>query len=576
MGGAPSPTCGIPQPIQPELDVELAKTRPDGGRNSRKVRVYDIANAGPRHRYTVSGNLVLNCVLGLGYQMGAPKLQITLAKGALGGPPVYFELDKCHQIVNAYRRKNNQIEGGWKICSKIIEDMAAGVCGHHGPISWEKETLWLPNGMALKYPDLKKRQGDKGFDEWTYQGMLKNTPVRKKIYGGLLCLGAKTEVLTSAGWKSIVEVSSNDKLWDGVEWVSHSGLSYRGVKKTIDFGGVAMTPDHEVLVEGAWVEAQHTGHHEATSSFARHHRLPMRNADGDCSHGQRWASNLLVGALRLWKRAAVRCFGIPEEESQKLRVRDLQTTFGSQDHSRNVEAPGVCGMAQHAGSLSATDPSILGALRRTRNQGLQALADLRGLLGGHARQLCAWAGLGPTGQLTGVLQGQLPLGDSQGERSQHPRSGTDRYAPRPYAAMASRRDLRHRHDDAALPPYAWMASGANVRSPERHEQDVYDLVDAGPRKRFTVRGADGRPFLVHNCENIVQALARIIVMAQLLEIDKKYRVVMTTHDENVALAKTKQAPAALKFMLAAMRKPLPWCADIPLNAEGGHALNYSK
>lgn len=204
------------------------------------------------------------CVLGLGYQMGAPKLQITLAKGALGGPPVYFELDKCQQIVNAYRRKNDRIANGWQICSKIIEDMAAGVRGSHGPISWEKETLWLPNGMALKYPDLKKRQGDKGFDEWTYQGMLKNTPVRKKIYGGLLC------------------------------------------------------------------------------------------------------------------------------------------------------------------------------------------------------------------------------------------------------------------------------------------------------------------------ENIVQALARIIVMAQLLAIDKKYRIVMTTHDENVALAKIKQAAAALKFMLDEMRKPLPWCADIPLNAEGGHASNYSK
>jgi len=123
------------------------------------------------------------CVLGLGFQMGAPKLQITLAKGALGGPPIYFELDHCHVIVNTYRRMNNRIEAGWSKCKQIIEEMAAGIKGAHGPISWEKETIWLPNGMSLRYPDLKKRMGDKGYEEWTYQAK----DIRKKIYGGLLC-----------------------------------------------------------------------------------------------------------------------------------------------------------------------------------------------------------------------------------------------------------------------------------------------------------------------------------------------------------------------------------------------------
>jgi DNA polymerase len=123
------------------------------------------------------------CVLGLGFQMGAPKLQITFAKGALGGPPVYFELDKCKMIVNAYRQKNYRIQEGWAVCKRIIEDMAEGRTGSHGPINWEANTIWLPNGMALKYPDLKKAMGDKGWEEWTYQ----SGKQRKKIYGGLLC-----------------------------------------------------------------------------------------------------------------------------------------------------------------------------------------------------------------------------------------------------------------------------------------------------------------------------------------------------------------------------------------------------
>lgn len=123
------------------------------------------------------------CVLGLGFQMGPAKLQITFAKGALGGPPVHFPLEQCKVIVNTYRMKNNKIQAGWKICQNIIEDMAAGREGSYGPLNWEANTIWLPNGMALKYPDLKKSMGDKGWEEWTYQAK----DQRKKIYGGLLC-----------------------------------------------------------------------------------------------------------------------------------------------------------------------------------------------------------------------------------------------------------------------------------------------------------------------------------------------------------------------------------------------------
>ena len=115
--------------------------------------------------------------------MGAPKFQMTLAKGALGGPPVYFELNECHRIVNTYRSINHNIRDGWGICSRIVEDMAAGREGSHKCISWEKETLWLPNGMALKYPDLRSRMGEKGWSEWSYQ----SGDTRSKIYGGLLC-----------------------------------------------------------------------------------------------------------------------------------------------------------------------------------------------------------------------------------------------------------------------------------------------------------------------------------------------------------------------------------------------------
>lgn len=115
--------------------------------------------------------------------MGHNKLQMTLAKGALGGPPLFVPLETCSQWVRTYRNSSVAITKGWAICTQIIEDMAAGRTGAHGPISWEANKIWGPNGLFLHYPDLKKSISDKGWDEWTYR----SGDIRKKIYGGLLC-----------------------------------------------------------------------------------------------------------------------------------------------------------------------------------------------------------------------------------------------------------------------------------------------------------------------------------------------------------------------------------------------------
>lgn len=123
-------------------------------------------------------------VLGLGYQMGWAKFQNTLALGSMG-PAVFLEQDVCKGIVNTYRRENQMIVRGWKLCSEVIlPGMARGVPGQHKCISWDKDHILLPNGVKLKYPKLKlERNPDTDWDEWTYE----RKGERVKIYGGLLC-----------------------------------------------------------------------------------------------------------------------------------------------------------------------------------------------------------------------------------------------------------------------------------------------------------------------------------------------------------------------------------------------------
>lgn len=75
-------------------------------------------------------------------------------------------------------------------------------------------------------------------------------------------------------------------------------------------------------------------------------------------------------------------------------------------------------------------------------------------------------------------------------------------------------------------------------------------------------------------ENIVQALARIVVMAQTLMVPR--RLVLSVHDEGVWLARKDQAEKVKAEAEKALRTPLPWCPDLPLNCEVGYHKSYGK
>ena len=119
--------------------------------------------------------------LSLQYQAGPPRFQTIMALGALGGEPMFMELDEAQRIVYTYRRRHNMIVKAWDICTGIIEDMVRGRMGEWACLKWEKERIWLPNGMCLKYPGIREHQHETGRD-WTY--MRKGKP--SKVYGGLL------------------------------------------------------------------------------------------------------------------------------------------------------------------------------------------------------------------------------------------------------------------------------------------------------------------------------------------------------------------------------------------------------
>lgn len=120
------------------------------------------------------------------------------------------------------------------------------------------------------------------------------------------------------------------------------------------------------------------------------------------------------------------------------------------------------------------------------------------------------------------------------------------------------------HEELKLP------NGNSMYYPEleyTEEGWIYNK-SKGPRKLYGAK----------LCENICQALARIIVTEQMLKADQipGNRVVGMVHDEILCLAPEGQAEDTLTQLLQIMSTPPDWAQNLPLAAEGFVSQQYDK
>lgn len=77
-------------------------------------------------------------------------------------------------------------------------------------------------------------------------------------------------------------------------------------------------------------------------------------------------------------------------------------------------------------------------------------------------------------------------------------------------------------------------------------------------------------------ENVTQALARIIVMSQLLRITRKYKVALTVHDSNVAVVPEAEREEAQAYIESCMRWTPKWAEGLPINCESHWGYSYGS
>lgn len=117
--------------------------------------IYDrpISKSNPVERFVGK-----TCILGLGYGTGAMKLQHTLKTTP---PGAVVDDDEAKRIVGVYRDKNDKIIELWREGDDVIKTLADWgktkpfYYGQHKCLIVEKEGIRLPNGLYIRYPQLK-------------------------------------------------------------------------------------------------------------------------------------------------------------------------------------------------------------------------------------------------------------------------------------------------------------------------------------------------------------------------------------------------------------------------------------
>lgn len=310
----------------------------------------------------------------------------------------------------------------------------------------------------------------------------------------LACIAEGQLVLTNHGLKPIERVSLNDRLWDGISWIKHDGVVYRGFKEVIEYEGLKATKDH-IVFTGDRADKQIQFGHAAASGLhitkTGDYGQPIRLGANHIARSQTPEAFVCFMSLRrLWSRIVDYIIKFAKRQIKGLPALQPAATYSE--------------MVGQTFDCSKT------ALRESERQGLHELWS-------KGYQVCFQFGagsgalydtlFGATDTRNGNRQnkqqrrlccGQFTLGDAQGKPIKQASYYLIGVCARVLALFVSgcytqafqrtyeRTDYRRREKGSDRKAQKLAGNTETAR--------VYDIRNAGPHNRYTVSGK-----LVHNC-----------------------------------------------------------------------------
>jgi hypothetical protein len=306
---------------------------------------------------------------------------------------------------------------------------------------------------------------------------------------GKVCVAEGQQVLTLRGYVAIERVRRDDMVWDGVEWVSHDGVVCNGTAGVYEYDGFTGTEDHVVFVEGG----------------------------GSCSLREAWERGVSLRRSGTEVRGLGSSVHVSRESECSVHVSRLSEVLHGVDkqHALREDAavPLVCSpTSSSALAYEATERCEEPLYEPERPR----IRELRREGSGVSLHV------GPGGRLVDRGEHRTPEAHGDGQGRQHSALRT-----RELALVYESGEQQEQADDrsadadgyepllsvhycssAAAGPDRAGHTGAGARgggeqaqklAEYKGEARVYDIVNAGPRNRYTVNGR-----LVHNCDLSLQ------------------------------------------------------------------------
>ncbi|MEO2036777.1 MAG: DEAD/DEAH box helicase, partial [Planctomycetaceae bacterium] len=311
------------------------------------------------------------------------------------------------------------------------------------------------------------------------------------------CLAEGSRVLTDQGLIQIQDVTPDVKVWDGESFVTHGGAVCRGFKGTISYAGIECTPDHKLWTAAGWKTAEVCKANSLDVCVTGDGRTPIELGSGyirNCIQERRSSETLHEDDLQTMSEIRNEIARRTEETSRWLPQMRQKT---KQVEAINRGAT-LANYEMHFGETKMREFrfATLETIRRQGNripvQDTRCDGDIHssaiGITPGVANRSCRqrWA----------LRAGESKTGEAD---YQHEQSvtvklnthGTSVHEDVPGCSVCKfdtkrvdrqRDDVPRNHRTVLQPP---------VNQTQRR---VWDIVNAGPRSRFTCEG-----LLVSNC-----------------------------------------------------------------------------
>lgn len=303
-------------------------------------------------------------------------------------------------------------------------------------------------------------------------------PDRQKIgkVAELACLAPETLVLTDNGPKRIVDVSLSDRLWDGVEWVTHRGLVPKGRKRVVVLDGIRMTPDHLISCGPFWLEASRL------VSNAAIRRLSLATGTASLWSLTRFAAR----TKRLsWSSALAARLSLTRSPRPTCGVESRPGAASAREPLRELSAKSIGDTPISAPTTRTAGGCLTASLLASNGATTQKTPGFQTMAGAVSWSTRLGETVRRAGELFSRTWSRSPVGTNLSLTWTAPML-TDLTDPE---TCGSSRDGQTSSTSGQC---------ASFRAESQSWSDVYDLAYAGPRNRFTVL-SDSGALVVHNC-----------------------------------------------------------------------------